>query len=109
MWVQPFVHPDVEDARILLRDLLAGLPHRDRKAYFCVRTYQSWLESALDRLDARPGSRQAVMVKRLTAGQRSLKAFSLPKLESQREVTTPLTRYETGGEGNRKTGMQVNR
>jgi hypothetical protein len=99
VWVQPFVHPDVEDTRALLRGLLSWLPHRrERTVYFCVRTYQSWLESALNGLEARPGPRQAVMVKRLTAGQRSLKAFSLPKLEAQGEITTPISQMENASD-----------
>jgi len=95
IWVQPFVHPDVENPQALLSSLFASLPNRrGRKVYVCVRTYQSWLESALYQLDARPGPGQAAMVKRLTAGQRRIKSFSLLKLEAQREVTTPVSQME---------------
>jgi len=39
---------------------------RNRPIYLCVRSYQAWLEPALEDLGARVGERQAVMVKHLT-------------------------------------------
>ena len=34
--------------------------------YVCVRTYQAWLEHVLEDLGAKPGPRQAIMVKHMT-------------------------------------------
>ena len=39
---------------------------RNRPVYLCVRSYQAWLEPALEDLGAVAGERQAVMVKHLT-------------------------------------------
>jgi len=92
IWAQPFIHPDVEDAELRVRDLLPSLPNqRGRAVYLCVRSYQSWLEPALDALDAQQGPLQAVMVKRLAVQQRSAKPFALPQIDGQREITTPIS------------------
>ncbi|HBY07397.1 MAG TPA: hypothetical protein DEH22_06285 [Chloroflexi bacterium] len=97
IWAQPFIHPDAENASASLSDILPSLPNqRGRSVYLCVRTYQSWLEGALDELDAQKGPAQAVMVKRLAVQQRSLKPFALPQLEGQREIT-PVSQSQRNG------------
>ena len=73
----------------LVRDLLQNLPDRaSRPVYLCVRSYQSWLEAAIEELGAEPGPRQAVMVKHLAAAAEGSPAFSLPawKAASQRSL-----------------------
>lgn len=70
----PFIHPDEDHVGQKLAALLANLPdRRGRKVYLCVRSYQAWLESALEDLGAQALPRQAVMVKHLarmiSAGQ----------------------------------------
>lgn len=98
IWVQPFIHPDVEDVESRLRDLLPNLPNqRGREVYLCVRSYQSWLEPALDALEAQKGPSQAVMVKRLAVQQRSARPFALPQIEGQREITTPISQSKQNG------------
>ena len=66
IWVQPFIHPAAEHVPDLLVDLVASLlsPTR-RPIYLCVRSYQAWLESALDDLNAQAGPRHAMMVKHM--------------------------------------------
>ncbi|MEW6406805.1 MAG: hypothetical protein AB1649_33915 [Chloroflexota bacterium] len=63
----PLIHPEISK----VSDRLAGLvnsvqDHRSRSVYFCVRSYQAWLEPVLEDLGAQATSRQAVMVKHLT-------------------------------------------
>jgi hypothetical protein len=97
IWVQPFIHPDTADVTGRLRSLLDSLPNRrSRPVYVCVRSYQSWLEPALDELEAVAGSQQAVMVKHLAVTQKVLQPMTVPTLETGRpEITTPIVRSES--------------
>lgn len=62
----PLVHPDATGVESKLASLLANLPdRRGRPVYLCVRSYQTWLEPALEDLGAKASTRQAVMVKHL--------------------------------------------
>jgi hypothetical protein len=92
IWVQPFIHPDAEDVEEWFVELLQLLPARhSRPVYVCVRSYQSWLEPAVEDLGAVPGPRQAVMVKHLAQPQRARATFAMPVLESGRpEISTPI-------------------
>lgn len=96
IWVQPFVHPDTQDSADLLTGLVHAIPHRlNRPLFVCVRTYQAWLESAIETLGAQPGPRQAVMVKHLAAMHKADRKYALPVLESgQPEISAPITRSE---------------
>lgn len=82
IWVQPFIHPDAEEVAGHLVELFQDLPHRrSRPIYVCVRSYQSWLEPAIEELGAEPGPRQAIMVRHLAVPQKVLKPYALPALE----------------------------
>ena len=97
IWVQPFIHPDAENSAQYFIDLLNRLPSRgSRPVYICVRSYQSWLEPAIETLGAVPGPRQAVMARQLAAAQKSARPFALPaRVESaQPEATLPIARFE---------------
>jgi len=62
----PLMHPEVTDVGERLAALVNGLSgRRGRQVYLCVRSYQTWLEPALEDLGAQAAARQAVMVKRL--------------------------------------------
>jgi hypothetical protein len=62
----PLIHPEVTDVDVKLASLLNCIPdRRGRPVYLCVRSYQAWLEPALEDLGARAAQRQAVMVKHL--------------------------------------------
>lgn len=64
--ISPLIHPEVTNVDEKLSSLLNSLPRRrGRPVYLCVRSYQAWLEHALEDLGARPAPRQAVMVKHL--------------------------------------------
>jgi hypothetical protein len=66
--LMPLIHPEVRDVSSKIASLVGRfLPdRRNRPIYLCVRSYQAWLEPALEDLGARAGERQAVMVKHLT-------------------------------------------
>lgn len=96
IWAQPFIHPDVEDVDARLQDMLHSVPNRrGRSVFIGVRSYQSWLEAPLIALKADPGPSQAVMVKRLAVQQRNARPFTLPQIDGQREITTPITQSTT--------------
>jgi hypothetical protein len=64
--LNPIIHPEATEVGRKLASLVNQLPNRgNRPVYLCVRSYQTWLESALEDLGARPGDRQSVMVKHL--------------------------------------------
>lgn len=93
IWVQPFIHPDTEDVQQYLLDLLNKIPdRRSRPVYVCVRSYQAWLELAIDELGGRAGPRQAVMARQLVTPQRVERVFAIPALEGgQAEAPAPLS------------------
>jgi hypothetical protein len=65
--LMPLIHPEVSDVAKKISSLVSRLSdHRNRPVYLCVRSYQAWLEPALEDLGALAGERQAVMVKHLT-------------------------------------------
>ena len=62
----PLIHPEATNVEKKLASLLNCVPdRRDRPVYLCVRSYQAWLEPALEDLGAKAMPRQAVMVKHL--------------------------------------------
>lgn len=96
IWVQPFVHPDIQGFDRHLVQLLHELPGRGKRPlYICVRSYQSWLESAIEGLGAEPGPLQAVLVRHLTVAQRERQVNPLPAMNGTRaEPTAPMVRIE---------------
>jgi hypothetical protein len=63
----PLIHPEASEVSAKLLALIKHLPNRGgRPVYFCVRSYQAWLEPVLEDLGAKSAARQAVMVKHLT-------------------------------------------
>ena len=62
----PLIHPEAKNVSEKLKSLLNCIPNRrGRPVYLCVRSYQTWLEPALEDLGATAAPRQAVMVKHL--------------------------------------------
>jgi hypothetical protein len=112
IWIQPFIHPDVGDFDCSLVNLLHELPGRgNRPLFICVRSYQSWLESAIEAMGAQPGPVQAVMVRHMTVAQRVTQAYKVPAMNGTRaEPTAPIvqineTRYQEPVEGERQSGI----
>jgi len=61
----PFIHPETADVTERLASLLNHVAARPSPVYLCVRSYQAWLEPALEDLGGKASQRQAVMVKHL--------------------------------------------
>jgi len=98
IWVHPFFHPDAQDVTERFFDLLQALTNRgSRPVYICVRSYQSWLEPAIEELGAEAGPRQAVLVKHLSSLQKAPRMLAVPALEGgQTEVTASMVHSEAG-------------
>jgi len=96
IWVQPIIHPDTEDVGARLVKLLQNLPgRRSRPVYLCIRSYQAWLEPTVEELGAKPGPRQAVMVKHLAITHRVTQSYVLPALNGTHpEPTVPIAQIE---------------
>ena len=94
-WVQPFIHPEMENVDIHLIQLLKYLRMRRRRPiYVCLRSYQAWLSYALEEADAEVALSQAVMVRRLAAAVRHPALAPLPQLDGGTEPTTSY--YKNG-------------
>jgi hypothetical protein len=62
----PLIHPEENGVSAKINTLVQSLPdRRGRKVYLNVRSYQTWLEPALEDLGASVSKKQAVMVKHL--------------------------------------------
>jgi len=108
IWAQPFFHPDVEDAAGRLASLLASslINRYSRPVYLCVRSYQSWLELAMEELGAEPGPRQAVMVKHLAIPQKALRPLTLPAIEGGHpEISAPISHSQVLSPNNGGPGV----
>ncbi len=72
IYLQPLIHPAVDDVLRLVRSFLGGLSFQlGRQVYLSIRSYQAWLENALSELDVEVSPRQALLVKHLVVQQRS--------------------------------------
>jgi hypothetical protein len=90
VWVQPFIHPEMENVGEHLNSLFASLLPRERRPVFvCLRSYQAGLSIFLEDLDAKVSSSQAVMVRRLAAMVQKPELAALPSINGTTEVTTP--------------------
>lgn len=97
IWMQPFIHPDMDNVPDRLVNMLQNLVFRhSRPVYLCVRSYQSWLESAIEDLGAEAGPCQVVMVKRLALPLKAARRYALPALErGQPEISAPVTQSKS--------------
>jgi hypothetical protein len=94
VYLHPLLHPGIENVVELLRELIWALPMPvlDRPICICVRSYQSWLESALEEMSGEVAPRQVLFVKHLVNLQR-VPAVSrrLTVIEKQQtEPTSPM-------------------
>jgi hypothetical protein len=96
IWIQPFVHPDAQGFERHLAHLLLNLPGRHgRPLYICVRSYQSWLETAVEAMGAQPGPQQAVLVRHLAITRRINQTLPIPAINGKRaEPTAPIIHIE---------------
>jgi hypothetical protein len=95
IWVQPFIHPEMEDIPGQFIQLLRHLRPRDRRpAYVCLRSYHGGLATHLQTLDAAVSDSQAVMVRRLTAAVKKPELARIPAINGKTEPTTPYHHTE---------------
>ena len=97
IWAKPFVHPGADGVPAHFLNLLHKIPNRfSRPVYICVRSYQSWLEPALEELGAETGPRQALMCRHMAIVQKVEIRDATPALErGHAEVTFPITRVKS--------------
>jgi hypothetical protein len=82
LWVQPFVHPQTQNVPGLLMELLNTICKKCYTTiYICVRSYQAWIESALEELPVLASPRQALMVRHLAIMEKGLNPVRLPAFE----------------------------
>jgi len=95
VWVQPFIHPEMENVGLHLTSLVASLlPRTHRPVYVCLRSYQAGLSTFLEDLDAEVSASQAVMVRRLAAMVKKPELVALPAINGTTEVTTPYNQAD---------------
>jgi len=91
IWLQPFVHLDAEPIDQMLSDLVAKLqPRASRPLYVSLRSYQDWLEGALQELSAQPGPRLAAMARRTTVSLKVEEARRAPVTKRSTEPSAPI-------------------
>jgi hypothetical protein len=91
VWMQPYIHPAVENIDHLLAAFLRRSSEPDRPTYVCLRSYQGWMSGALDRLGFTRVAEQAVLVRRLAATARQAFPAAIPAINGGHvEPTTPF-------------------
>jgi len=79
IFLRPLIHPNAD----IVKEKLIGLlvrniaNRRQRPIYFCVRSYQAWVEPILEEMEASVGPRMVVMVKHLINTQRVEKSVPI--------------------------------
>ena len=103
VWVIPFVHPQSPlDTTDLLLQLVLDLPDLNgRPVYLAARSYQPWIDSALESSPAEQGPEQALLVRYIAIRQRVTSVLPFGQLENGKaEPTFPVTPIA----GNNSTG-----
>jgi hypothetical protein len=94
IYLQPVIHPGADCVPDLLDDLPYALPIHffSRPVYYAIRSYQGWLDSALEGMGARVNPRQALFVKHLMSAQRVPATNKLLGVleQHQAEPTAPM-------------------
>ena len=93
IFLQPYLHPEVEDIRSVFQQLITELPAVfDRPVYMAVRSYQAWLERDLTELGAEISDSMILMVKHMGLHNRSLARDPLwATLEKSNVQPSPTT------------------
>jgi hypothetical protein len=88
-WVQPYIHPEAQYVPAVLGELLRQVEQRgSRSIYLCVRSYQAWIESALEELPVLASPRQALLVRHLAIVQKAANPVRVPAIENSRSGAT---------------------
>lgn len=91
IYLMPYLHPDVfSDAPAIIAAAMNHCGSRLDKVpvYVCLRRYQDWLEDALIDLGFEPLTRQAVMVRHISAGVRQ--ASFAPLMRKLESIPAPI-------------------
>jgi hypothetical protein len=100
LWLQPFIHPETENVPGLLMSLLRLIGRKcSTRVYISVRSYQAWIESALEELPVFASPRQALLVRHLAVLQKEPASVTLPTFETARIKTGPVARSRSHEEG----------
>ena len=94
VWVIPFVHPQPSvDTSGLLSQLVLDLPNLNgRPVYLASRSYQPWIDSALESSPAERGPEQALLVRYIAIRQRVTSGLTFNQFEGGNvEPTYPVT------------------
>jgi hypothetical protein len=96
LWVQPFIHPETSNVSGLLLELLNTIGKKcNTTVYICVRSYQAWIESALEELPVLASPRQALMVRHLAVMEKEIIPVRLPAFEKSRvKPSAPVAHTE---------------
>lgn len=72
IYLLPFIHPDIShESEAIISAVLQSLERASKlPTYVCIRSYQGWLNSYMERMGFEEWIEQAVMVKQLAAGIR---------------------------------------
>lgn len=93
VWVWPLFHPQTNESFTdIIAQMLLDLPaHNSKPIYVAARSYQPWVEHALEKLSSEPGPEQALMVRYLALRQRYKPEFSFAQMDNGKaEPTIPL-------------------
>ncbi len=102
LWVQPFIHPEMQAVNLRLRQLFNHIPLRNNHpAFVCLRSYQAWLQNTLEDLGAESSPAQAVMVRRTVTSIQKPATAPLPTLNGNTKPTT--TFYKNPDSKQRRT------
>ncbi len=94
-WVQPYIHPEAKFVPAVLAELLHQVELRgSHSIYICVRSYQAWIESALEELPVLASPRQALMVRHLAVLQKAVNPIRVAAMENSRRGAT-MARVDT--------------
>ncbi len=99
VWVLPFIHPQaVENITDLLAQLVLDLPDlAGRSVYITARSYQPWIEGALENMAGEEGREQALMVRYMALRQRVRASVTFAPIENgEPEPTIPLALKKQG-------------
>lgn len=90
IWVQLTAQPGQHMADRLMALLIQLRPRPSRPVYFSVRAYQDWLEPLLEGLDAQPGPRQVVLVRRMV---QPIKVHDVQKIARAASIEASTIQY----------------
>lgn len=100
IWILPFVHPQsAVDPACLLRQILADLSDlAGRPVYVVARSYQPWVETALEHLEGLCGQEQILMVRHLAIRQRIKADLAFKPLDNgNTEPSIPIATAKSNG------------